>query len=127
MFASDYRPKLIKMAKADRTLTGKLDVQTGAVYRVWSFVFKIRHTEADSNYATISEIETMFKYVNPQGTPSSTLTLYAALDSNSDGVGDGPYSVVFMGEFAPENLTPMLHGTEGWFTIPVELEEVDPQ
>jgi len=111
-----------KVQTRGRTVTGKADTQEGSHIAIHSMTLKVRHTEGVSGYGTLADLKTFFSYKNPNGTPSTQITYYENLDTDGNGTGDS-HTVEMVGDWDPEMVTYVEHGSSGWFYVPIQLEE----
>jgi hypothetical protein len=103
-------------------LGGGLDRSLGAVYRTWSMIIKVRQEETESGYGDREDLETFYKYNNPGGSPSPTITF--ADHHHTDNGGPTPtISVKMIGDMPPSALGCMIEGTDAWFLFRVQLIE----
>ena len=107
---------LEKMEKGERTLGGGIDRSVGAVYKTWNPTIRVWHTVSDSNYGTLAELETFFKYTDPGGTPSNVITF-------TDHHGTS-YSVHMVGNFGKSILGSAVEGTEASVVVQLRLEKI---
>jgi len=105
-----------KTVSASKTVGGGLDVSQGAIYLSWSPIIRVLHTETDSNYGTLDELETFFRYNNPNGSPSDKITLI-------DHQGRS-YIVIMLGDFRKSLLTARIEGTLALYYVKLRLQQV---
>ena len=98
------------------TAGGQVDIASGVIMRYFMYTLKIPASTADSNYGILSDLEYLFDLTNPNGTPSTLLTLV-------DHYGVTHY-VKFKADVAPEPLTTQLEGVNAWHYVQVNLIRV---
>lgn len=110
--------KVINKAETrKRSLTGKADVQLGAVFGSWAMTLRMHVTDPDgAAYGTLANLETLYSYVNPAASPSNVITFTDHLNQ--------AHTVHLVGSFSEEQLTPYLDGTAAAFLVPIAMEEV---
>jgi len=108
--------KLTKAESVERTIGGGIDHSQGATYRSWNPLIRVRHTESDSNYGTLAELETFYSYNDPGGTITPDITLY---DHHNQS-----YTVHIVGDFEKSLMGVRTEGLEAWSLVKLELIEV---
>ena len=106
---SGYAPIAEKSQTIRKTLDGNLDVSVGAIYDRHEYVIKVTEAVADSDYGTLDDLETFYRYNNPNGVPSNIVTL-------TDHYG-GIHDVVMSGTFSPQPLGVLLEGNEAYYVV----------
>lgn len=104
---------LSKAQQVERTIGGGLDVSHGAVFKQWSMVIRVKHTETDSNYGTLAELETFYKLNKPNATRSPAVTL---VDHHND-----TYTVILLGELQKNILGCQVEGTDAHFLVKLSM------
>jgi hypothetical protein len=94
-------------------LGGGVDVAYGYASKSWAPTIKVRHTEPDTGYGTMADLETFFGYTNPNGTPSNIITF-----TDHHGTTE---TVVFDQTFGKQIMTTVIEGNQAWFTYQVRL------
>lgn len=107
---------LEKAESRQRTLGGGIDHSAGAVYKIWNPVIKVRHTEAESGYGSLSDLEYLYSLNRPNGTPSNVITF---TDHHSV-----ENLVRFAGTFRKAYLGTSIEGSEAWATVALQLERI---
>lgn len=105
-----------KTVSMQKTVGGSLDISQGAVYKSWSPTIRCRGTETDTNYGTISDLQTFYAYNNPNGDPSDKILM-----TDHHGIG---YTCVILGEFRKALLGTMIEGTEAHWLVKLRLHQV---
>lgn len=111
---SGYRKTITKVESVARTLSGQQDVSRGALYTMFEFMVKVRAEVEDSDYGTISDLETFFALNNPNATPSDKITLV-------DHYGDS-FTCIFSKDFTSEPLGVMIEGLDAYFIVKCVFE-----
>jgi hypothetical protein len=60
-----YQKQSIKSGVMKRTIGGKIDMHSGSVLDVLPLIIKVRHTEEESSYGTLSDLEYLFGLNDP--------------------------------------------------------------
>lgn len=107
---------LQKSQNINKTLGGGIDIAVGGVYRMWNMVVRVRHTETDSNYASLADLEYLYKLNDPGGTPNNILTMTDHLGTN--------YSVILVGDFQKMILGVQIEGEYAWYNVMLQMMEV---
>lgn len=107
---------LSKSQSMSKTIGGGIDASVGAVYKSWYPLIKVRHTETESDYGDLSDLETFYSYNDPGGTPSNRITF---IDHHGTS-----YTVLLVGELRKQYIGAMIEGTDAWVIVPVGLQEV---
>jgi hypothetical protein len=106
---SGYVSVVRKMQTIRETLDGELDVSTGGVYESHEYIIKVTEEVEDSNYGALEDLETFYRYNNPNSTPSNVLTMTDHRENIHD--------VIMDGTFSPEPLGVILEGTEAYYVV----------
>lgn len=115
---SDYNDGMLsKSQEVNRTIGGGIDAAVGAVYRSWNPVIMCRHTEDESGYGTLAQLETFYSYNDPGGTPSNIITF-------TDHHGGAGVDVIILGDFEKQMLGVSIEGSNAWAHVRLELHEV---
>jgi len=107
---------LNKSQSIEQTVGGGLDASAGAIYKTWNPIIRVQHTEIDSNYGTLAELQQFYSYNDPGGTPSDIITFVDHHGQN--------YNVIITGEFQKQVLGVMVEGTNAHYMVQLELREV---
>lgn len=107
---------LDKAQSGRRTLGGGIDRSMGAVYRSWSPKIRVFHTESDSNYGDIADLEYFYSLTNPNGTPSNVIDF-----TDHHGI---TYEVHIVGQFKKSLLGTQIEGTESSSIVALRLERI---
>ena len=106
---SGYSVTIEKSQNVRKTISGSLDISTGGIYEIHSYTIKVYDEVSDVNYGTRHDLETFFRYNNPNGTPSNLITMI-------DHFGDS-HTVVMDGNFTHEALGAVIEGTNAVFLV----------
>ena len=99
-----------------RAMDGSADHSVGAVFKTWAPIIRVRHTEPETGYGTLANLETFYSYNNPNGTPSMNITF-----TDHHNVG---HTVHFVGQMPKVALGCEIEGEQAWFLYKVQLIEV---
>jgi hypothetical protein len=108
-----YKPLLERNQTVNRTAAGTPDVAQGGILERHEYMIRCRDEEDRAGYGTIHELERLWRFNNPNGTPSDKITL---IDHYSVS-----HTAVFIGEFPRSAISTILTGECAWFFIPVNL------
>lgn len=100
----------------NKTIGGGVDVATGEVYRTWNPVIMVCHTESDTTYGTLSELETFYSYNNPNGVPSDRITFVDHHGTSR--------TIVMLGDLRKQTLGVAIEGVNAWYYVKVQFQEV---
>jgi len=112
-----FKPTLDKAQSVNRAVNGGLDVSMGGIYEGYEMVIRVRHTEADSNYGTLADLEYFYRLNDPtptSGSPSNLITM-------TDHFGTTKY-VYMLGQFPRLLMGCEIEGTEAWYMVPVQIQ-----
>lgn len=107
---------LTKAETLARTIGGGVDHSVGSSYREWNPVIRVRHTEEDTSYGTLAELEYFYELNNPGGTPSNDITLY---DHHNQ-----TYTIHLVGQFKKQLMGCQTEGTTAWYLVSLKMVEV---
>jgi hypothetical protein len=108
-----FQPDINRIQNSQPTLSGKMDTQYGATnIRTWQMVFRVKETEADSNYGDRADIETFFGYNSPPNT-NITFTDHAGTE----------FTVTIMGAYSPKLQVADYSAADAWWAVPILLQE----
>jgi hypothetical protein len=105
-----------KTMTMQKTVGGGMDISQGAVYHSWNPTIRVRGTEIDTSYGSLSELETFFGYNNPNTTVSDKLIF-------TDHMGVGR-TVVMVGDLRKTLLGALTDGTESHYIVRARFQEV---
>ena len=97
------------------TMGGKIDHVYGSVFRSWNPIIKVRETETETGYGSLSDLIDFYT-VDPNSTGGAKITF-------TDHHGDN-YDVHIVGKFNKELLTVSIEGTEAYYIVGLNLIEV---
>ena len=106
---SGYEPLLDKVQTVNTTINGGLDAAFGGVYETHTYTIKIRETEPRAGYGSKADLESLFRLNNPNGTPSTVITL-------TDHYGNY-HEVLMVGQYLPTPLSIMIEGDQAWMIV----------
>ena len=112
-----YNPRKEKRETINTTIDGELDISRGGIYKTYSYVFRVRIDEPDSDYGDQEDLEYFYDLNNPNGSPSDKLTL-------TDHYGN-TWLVAMVGTYDPQVQTVYLDGAYAFALIPVELRVIE--
>jgi hypothetical protein len=112
-----YNPFKERKDTIESTVDGELDIQRGAIYKTFSYNFRVRIEEDDANYGDQADLEYFYDLNEPNGSPSDKITL-------TDHYG-GQWIVVMTGNYDPQVQTVYLDGPYAWALIPVTLRVIN--
>jgi len=104
-----YKRILEKSQSINKTIDGALDISQGAIYERHEYGIRVRESESEEGYGDIEDLETFYKYNNPNGTPSDMMTL-----TDHFGVNHNAY---FIGDYQNSLLGVMIEGGEAWSIV----------
>lgn len=107
---------LSKAQNVEETIGGGIDASTGTVYKTWNPVIRVKHTEEDSNYGNLAELQQLYSYNDPGGTPSDIIGFVDHHGQN--------YNVLMLGDFEQQKLGVMVEGTNAHYMVQLQLREV---
>jgi len=105
-----------KSVSMEKTIGGGLDISQGAVYRSWSPVIRVRHTETETDYGNLQDLEDLYALNDPGGTPSNIVTFTDHHDTT--------HYVMLVGEFRKQLLSAMIEGQYAWYLVRLRMMEV---
>lgn len=115
---TDYNDGMLSKSQTlNKTIGGGIDASVGAVYRSWNPVIMVRHTELESGYGNLSDLETFYSYNDPGGTPSNIITF-------TDHHGGAGVDVIILGDFEKQILGVSIEGSNAWSHVRIQLHEV---
>ena len=116
VLAQDYDDGTSEKAETmKRTIGGGLSQSIGGIYKSWSPIIRVKHTETESGYGDLADLQYFFDLNNPQATPSNLITF---IDHHNDS-----YTVVIPGSFQKAVLGSSIEGTEGHYLVRLRLQE----
>ena len=114
----DYNDGMLsKSQEVNKTIGGGIDASVGAVYKTWNPTIMVRHTESESGYGTLADLETFYSYNDPGGTPSNVITF-------TDHHAGAGVDVIMLGEFRKQCLGVSIEGANAWYHVKLELHEI---
>jgi len=105
-----------KAETLERTIGGGLNLNVGAIYKTWSPIIRVRHTESVTDYGTMAELEAFYALNNPNGTPSNKITF---IDHHGTS-----RTVYIIGQLKKAIMGFKTEGEYAWFTIAIRMIEV---
>ena len=120
-----YRPETYKSQRVQYTVTGKLDIQSGANHKGWIYTIKLYHedtggfsvtpgaimTAASVNWGDLTTLITLFD----ANVPPENKYRFRDLDDNE-------YYVFFDGKMTTRPLTPKITGDSAYMEVTVLLK-----
>lgn len=115
--AQGYDDGVLEKAESlDRTIGGGIDHSVGAVYRQWNPTIKVRHTESETDYGDLDDLETFYNLVNPGGTATNVITFIDHHQATN--------TVYMVGTFRKQYLGTAIEGANAWLLVRLRLQEV---
>lgn len=105
-----------------RLVGGGVDQSLGATYRTWAPIIMVRHTEPVSGYGTLDDLETFYKYNNPNATKSPIIKF--ATNHHTDPGPSPTINVIMTGQMQKQCLGCQIEGTNAWYIYRLSLMEV---
>ena len=105
-----------KAMSMERTIGGGLDISQGAIYKSWSPVIKVRHTEIEADYGNLDDLEYFYNLNDPGATPNNIVTF---IDHHGNS-----YTVMMIGEFRKQLLSAVIEGQHAWYLARVKMVRV---
>ena len=143
-----WKPDFTRTQTRRRSVTGVADTAEGIVVKSFNGVILCSASPRDHfdnvyvnshgvidpsgspcKVGTLDNLVSLFALNDPSASPSSRLWLYDFTTSYVGGdffaypVTNAHY-VEFVGKISPENLSPMMEGTEAQFTVAISMEQV---
>ena len=106
---------LAKTSSVNKTIGGGVDVSMGDVYTTWNPVIRVRHTEPESGYGTLDNLQTFYGYNDPGGTPTNVITF-----TDNHGV---EHDVYMVGDFKKQYIGAKIEGDQAWVFVKLTLVE----
>lgn len=117
VIAQDYDDGTLERGgDADITIGGGLSYSMGAIYKTWSTTIKVRHTETETDYGDIWDLEYFYDLNNPNGTPSMDITF---IDHH-----EVTYTVRLVGKMSKSLLSCVITGSCAWFIYKLNLMRI---
>lgn len=107
---------LDKSQAISKGINGGFDVSMGAIFKQKMFNIRVRHTEPDTNYGSLSDLEYFYKLNDPNPTSGSGSNVITYTDHYGN-VAD----VFLVGKLQIQTLTTILEGNYAWFVVPLTL------
>lgn len=108
VLAQDYDDGTLEKAEeVNKTIGGGIDHSVGAVYKTWAPIIRVRHTESETDFGTVADLEYFFSLNNPNGTPSNDITF---IDHHQVS-----YTVHTVGKLTKNLLGSEIEGSEAWY------------
>lgn len=107
---------LEKTESVNKTIGGGIDHSVGAIYKTWSMIVKVRHTETETDYGDKDDLEYFYSLNNPGGTPSNDITF---IDHHQV-----TYTVHTVGKLTKNLLGCQVEGECAWYLYKLQLLRV---
>ena len=112
-----FKDTEVKTQTRRRTITGAADTQEGFVVRTFTLSLKCPTQVSDTTYGTLTNLRAFFRKNEATGINSGRLRFWEF---------DGTVHLVEMvGDLSPDQITPVVDGTDALFFVPITLEKVD--
>ena len=111
-----WKNSLSKKESINEVIGGGLDIAVGSIYETNQYMFRVRHTEEDSNYGTKDDLEYFFRLNDPApatGNPNNLITIVDHYGTTKHGY--------LVGNLCPDPVTTIIDGIYAWFMIQVEI------
>lgn len=105
-----------KAETLERTVGGGLNRNLGAIYKSWSPMIHVRHTEDREGYGTLADLEYFYNLNNPNGTPSDKITF---IDHHGTS-----RTVLISGQLKKAILGFKIEGLNAWYVVAIRMLEV---
>ncbi len=107
---------LEKSEEVNKTIGGGIDHSIGAVYKTWSPIIRVRHTEPEADYGNMADLEYFFSLNNPNGTPNNDITF---IDHHQI-----EYTVHIVGPLTKSKMGFEIEGECAWFLYRLQFMRV---
>ena len=109
-----YQEQRLKAGVLKRSISGKIDMQSGSVLEIYSLVVKVRHTEEDEDYGTRADLLALYALNDPNhATTPDRLTMI-------DHYGNTKYAYMWE-ELVGQPLSVQIEGIYAWFHYQIIL------
>lgn len=120
MFGS-YKPTIVRPQSLVRALTGVANLQVARMYWRWELTVRVANitTGTDpggSDYGVLADLLTAIELVNPNANPSNLVRF-------TDNLGTAYTDCYLIGDVGLTQLTPLLDGANGFFMVPLLIEQ----
>jgi hypothetical protein len=113
----DYDDGTLEKAEdVQKTIGGGIDNPVGAVYKTWSMIIRVRHTETEVDYGNVEDLEYFWKLNNPNGTPSNDITF---IDHHQV-----EYTVQTVGKLTKNLMGCQVEGECAWYLYKLQLMRI---
>lgn len=115
-----WKPNLEKVASAEKTIGGHLDVSVGHIWRTAEYIVRCKdelETSEDDTIGVIEDLRAYFMLNNPKASPSNII--YLVDHYNSGTVEKVGVATVMLGSFSEQPLSVIISGTSAHFTVNV--------
>jgi hypothetical protein len=120
---------LLQKAQTENLTIGGVDVAMGTIHEIHEYQIKVREgrytfwssgssQDIPDDYGVLSDLETFYRYNNPNGTPSNVITM-------TDHYGN-VHQVLFVGEFPKTPVTTILDTAQAVYFLPVRFRIIPP-
>jgi len=107
---------LDRSEEINKTVGGGIDHSVGAIYKTWSMIIRVRHTETEENYGDRQDLEDFYSLNNPSGTPSNDITF---IDHHQV-----EYTVHIVGKMTKNLLGCEIEGEYAWYLYKLNLMRI---
>ena len=107
---------LERSEQLSKTIGGGVDHAMGAIYKTWSMIIRVRHTEDVDGYGDLEDLEYFYSLNNPNGTPSNDITF---TDHHLV-----EYTVHMVGKLTKNLMGTEIVGLQAWYLYKVSLMRV---
>lgn len=113
----DYDDGTLEKAEdVKKTIGGGVDHSVGAIYKTWSPVIRVRHTETETDFGDLEDLEYFWSLNNPNATPSNDITF---VDHHQT-----EYTIHFVGKLTKSLLGSQVEGECAWYLYKVNMMRV---
>ena len=114
VISDSYQRILEKSQSMTKTLDGDLDVNLGGIYEAYDYTVRVRHTEPDTNYGTLADLEYFYSLNSPTASPSCKLKF---VDHHGN-----QKTVIMTRQLQPKIVGVVLEGVTASYMVPVSLQ-----
>lgn len=105
---------LKKAGSLDSTIEGGLDKTSGGVYESITYMVRVRQDEPDTGWMDYSELEALFRLVDPGADPHDTLKYVDHLGNVED--------AWLIGNFTDNVMGCQIEGTDAWHIVQIIVQ-----
>ena len=106
---SGRRRMLQKKGSIETTIDGNLDAAIGSIQERHQYVVRVRETETEIGYGSMVDLEAFFRLNNPNGVPSTVITLIDHFGAS--------HNVLMWGDFDDQLMGIDIEGVTAWSLV----------